>query len=186
MNRSPPVREKPHDESGSDGMSRGSFDRLRNGGYERILWGKDLYISLLLVITLIVANWYSSIGVVNIQFISGGTSLAISLTAFILAALAVLVSFSNEKFLALLKELEIYNTLIVNFEFSIYLALITSIMGIIIDSYSDHLQSFGYLDEIFFIFVFFFIYMVLAAANLVSVIVSLGGRKAKLAMIENQ
>lgn len=164
-------------------MSNGFFDRLKDGGYKRIVYGFDLYAALAVVIFAFTANYLSTFDIVRIELVNNGTPFAISLTAFILAGVSILVSFSDEKFLGLLKELEIYNTLIFNFEFGIYLAIITSGIGITLQTYSSILISIGYFNLFFYTYLFFFTYMILAAANIVSTVVSIGSRKAKLASL---
>jgi len=175
--------EKEGQKAGS--LSDGFFDRLRADGYKRIIYGRDLYFSIAVVIFAIFVEFVMAIQIVSDSFIQSGTNLAISLTAFILAALSILVSFSDKKFLGLLKELEIYNNLIFNFEFSVYLALIASVVGIIVQSYAGLLRSIDVFNLSYFIFVFFFVYMVLAAANIVSQLVSIGERKARISILED-
>lgn len=88
-------------------MSTGAVDRLKDGGFNRIIHGWDLYLALLTTIALGAIQLFAHVDFINLGFVGQGTNLAISLTAFILAGLAILVSFSDEKFLGLLKELEI-------------------------------------------------------------------------------
>lgn len=168
-----------------DDLSEGFVDRLTDGGINRILRGYDLYISIAVTLAFYLVSRYSDISLINISFVNHGTQLAISLTAFILAALSVLIAFSDEKFLGLLKDLQIYNTLVFTFEFSVYLALTTAVIGIITGAYAPVLQELGIFSQAFLLYLFFFTYMVLAAADLVASVVSIGERKAKLAILSS-
>lgn len=162
----------------------GFFERFATRGYDRVIKGVDLYLSVIIAVVAYSVSAYTNVKIVKSGFVSAATPLAISLIAFILVGVSVLVSFSDEKFLALLKKLEIYNTILFNFEFGMYLALVVSVAGIILQAYSAALNFLGIFAAAFYIFLFLFFYMCFAAANIVSSIVSIGSRKARIALTE--
>jgi len=160
----------------------GFLARLADGGFHRVIYGRDLHLAILVTIATVLINWRTPIQILSLDFIENAVPLAISLIAFILVGLSVLVSFSEERFLGLLKNLGIYDTILFNFEYTIYISIITAVTGIVFSTYSAQLMDSGVFSICFFFFVFLFTYMVLSVANIVALIVSIGSRKAKLAM----
>lgn len=107
----------------------------------------------------------------NPDFVSLATKFAISLTAFILAGLAVIISFTDRQFLVQLKKLEIYANIMFVFQFNLYLSGLTALVGILVSSvYNSELA--------FVLFLFFFIYLMLSLAAMVDLIVQYGIQKA--------
>lgn len=160
----------------------GFLARLSDGGFHRVIYGLDLYLTIGITIFTILIDWKTPFQLLSLDFIQNAVPLAISLIAFILVGLSVVVSFSEEIFLGLLKELGIYDTILFNFEYTIYLSIATAVAGIVFSTYSSQLMRFRIFTECFFIFVFLFTYMILSVANIVALIVSIGSRKAKLAL----
>jgi hypothetical protein len=180
MNNSRPGRaDQASSTSESDRSDSGFTHRLRDGGVARIVGGRDLYISIAATVGLLLVYAFFSHDIVAPALVANSIPLSISLVAFILAAVSLLISFSDQRFLRLLHDLDVYNTLLFNFEFTLYLSLMTTVVGILLQSY----ESLFYPNTVyivgFHIFVFFFVYMVLSTANLVSVVVSIGKRKAR-------
>lgn len=111
------------------------------------------------------------------SLVAQGFTFFTALIAFILTGLALVVSFSDKKFLALLKEKKIYNNLMFLFEFVIYLTALTAITSAIILSYN-------LVEQLFVIYLFLAVYTTTALLSLVGTIVSYGERKAKFELIE--
>lgn len=154
----------------------GFFYRLRTGGFTRVIEGHDLHVAIATTILLAAIHAFTHITVVKSSLVSTATPLAFSLIAFILTGLAILISFSDEEFLALLKDLKIYNNIVFTFEYNVYLTIIVSVAGIIYQSYD--LGAVG-----FFVFTFLFLYMLLSVANLVAMISTVGSKKARIALL---
>lgn len=117
----------------------------------------------------------------NPSFIEISIQLSIALISFIIVGLSILVSFTDESFLSILKEVGVYDTIMFNFEFTAYIAISVGVLGIVTDAYESVLLSVGIYPIIFWVYSLLFVYMVLATANIVSVIVSIGARRAKIA-----
>lgn len=169
-------------ESQRDEENSGFFARLVDGGFHRVLFGRDLHLAILITVSTFLIDWQTPFRFISLDFIENAVPLAVSLIAFILVGLSIVVSFSEEKFLGLLKDLGIYDTILFNFEYTIYISLTTAVTGIVFTTYSTQLMNFGLFAECFFIFVFLFTYMVFSVANIVAVIVSIGSRKARLVL----
>jgi hypothetical protein len=176
------MRQRVMTESQEQGENSGFIARLSDGGFHRVIYGSDLHLAILITIATVLIEWRTSFQLLSLDFIQNAVPLAISLIAFILVGLSVVVSFSEEKFLGILKGLGIYDTILFNFEYTIYISIATAVAGIVFSTYSSQLMSFGIFTECFFFFVFLFIYMVFSVANIVALIVSIGSRKAKLAL----
>ena len=152
----------------------------------RILTGTDFLLALSLILLLGVIQIVTCIlqirplvgGCVQFQspeFVELGTNLAFSLTAFILAGLAILVSFTDKEFLADLKDWGVYENLMFIFQYNLYLALLVSVFGILS-------QAYGWGTYDFYLFAFLFTYMVLSFADMIDLIVTIGNQKARYEM----
>ena len=148
------------------------YENIRNYGIWRIIWDKDFILSVIISISLVSIHYATGIEVINDKFVSESVQLAVSLLAFIIAGLALLVSFSDEEFLALLKDLEIYDNILFVFQYNIYIAILVSVTGIIYESYSVP-------RGLFFVYLFAFIYMILSVVMMIDLIVSFGDKKAR-------
>jgi len=148
------------------------FDRLQSYGPERLLKGLDLWVSFAILMLSIIVQYSVGVNLVNNKFVEFGTDISISLVVFILTGLALIVSFSDKKFLALLKDVGIYNNIMFIFQYTVYLAILSSITGGLVSSYKLY-------DAGFFIFLFIFMYTILSVMRMVGVIVAYGERKAK-------
>lgn len=162
------------------------YSRLREYGIRRILTGTDFLLALSLILLLGVIQVATCIlqitpfvgGCVQFQspeFVDLGTKLAFSLTAFILAGLAILVSFTDKEFLADLKDWGVYENLMFIFQYNLYLALLVSVIGILS-------QAYGWGTYGFYLFAFLFTYMVLSIADMIDLIVTIGNQKARYEM----
>lgn len=160
----------------------GFFARMLDGGFYRIIYGHDLHFAIIITIAAFVIHRTTSFQLISLDLLNNAVPLAVSLIAFILVGLSIVVSFSEEKFLGLLKHLGIYDTILFNFEYTIYVSLTTAVTGIVFSTYTEQLMEFNVFTACFFIFVFLFTYMVFSVANIVALIVSIGSRKARLSM----
>ena len=162
-----------------ESQPNGFIGRFRERGYYRVLFGVDLYIAVIISVIAFLVDRYTLIQAVNTGLVSNSVPVSIALVSFILVGISILVSFSSEEFLELLHDLGIYNTILFNFEYTIHLSILTTIYGVLLQTYDLGLQEAGLYNSAFFIYIFIFIYMILSVANLVSLIVSLGKQKAR-------
>lgn len=158
-------------------FDQGFLHRLRIS-FDRVLYGFDLAISLATVTVI-----YSFLGPEIMQyqlsnFVAGATSLSSSLIAVILTGVAILVSLSNSEAIQILKENRLYKKFLFTFEFTAMLALSVSVFGILLQTY-----DFGVVG--FYSFLWLFLYMVLAAATVVSRLITYGNKLANIAIIKH-
>lgn len=152
-------------------MADGFIKNLREYGLKNLLTDVDFVLSLIVLIISLSGQYIFEISLVSSKFVQLGTNVAISLLAFILTGLAVMATFSDADFLALLKKLGIYRRIMFVFQFDLYLAIGVTIYGII-------LQSYGLSPLRFFLFVFVFTYLMFSLSKFVDMIISLGERQA--------
>lgn len=152
---------------------------LRNYGPKRLFVSPDFVVSIIIWLSLVLAKPYACsrfnifcIEIVNEQFLQLSTQFAISLTAFILAGLSILISFTNRDFLTTLRQLGIYERIMFIFQYNLYLTGCTALIGILVNSYGASKTG-------FFVFLFFFIYMIFSIFEMIDLIVSYGRQKAR-------
>ncbi|ELZ03688.1 hypothetical protein [Natrialba aegyptia] len=149
-----------------------SWKRLKKYGIKEILLSK--YLILPLVITIgsyfLISDLFSNPGMRN--FVSSATGVSQSLIAVTLTGLAILVSFSDKKFLSFLRKNDTFEKLLAIFEYTVTLAIITSFYGVF-------LQSVSFEKWVFFIFFFLFIHLLASISALVSTILRFSETKAK-------
>jgi len=112
------------------------------------------------------------ISVYNLQFVKFGSKLTVAITSLIIAGLSVAVAFTSGDFLADLEKLDIYDNLMFVFQYTLYLAILTTVVGAVVWGYSLGLVG-------FLAFLFLFIYTLLSVVSLVHFIVDFGRKKAK-------
>jgi hypothetical protein len=145
---------------------------------KQVVKSTDFLISLVLTLAL-----YYSIGA-NIMdynvssFVSGGTSISKSLIAVALTGVAILVALTDKDILALIHRIDVYDSLMITFEYTI-------VLSIILSAYGTLLTLYDYGHHEFYLFLFLFSYLLLATANLASDIVTFGEKISQIAMIEN-
>jgi len=155
----------------------GFFSRLKHAGLIRIFFGYDFILAFILTICVYFLD-YDGLENFNSQtFIEQSTSLAISLTGFIIAGIAIIIALTDEEFLVYLKKEGVYNNLLFVFEYTVLLAIFVSFVGISFQSY-DH----GVTE--FYSFLFLFLYLLFAASRLISNIISFGDRKGDVELID--
>jgi hypothetical protein len=161
---------------------RDFWSRLNKYGYIRLVSSRDVVFSLLLAgipATLYyftcVSNTlgsYTCYNISNMMFVGNATSFAVTLTAFILTGLSVVIAFTDERFISELSKIDIYDNILFVFEYNMLTAVATSIVGIVVQSY--RLSVIG-----FFVFLFFFIHMVLSITELIQIVVDIGTKKGQ-------
>ena len=158
------------------------WSRLSEYGYIRLISSRDIVFSLLLAGVPAALYYftcksnalgsYTCQNISNMAFVGNATSFAVTLTAFILTGLSVVIAFTDERFISELSEIGIYDTILFVFEYNMFAAVATSIIGIVVQSYK--LSVIG-----FFVFLFFFIHMVLSITELIQVVVDIGTKKGR-------
>ncbi|WP_335999359.1 hypothetical protein [Halorientalis halophila] len=129
-------------------FEEGFINRLTSS-FDRVLYGLDLLISLLIVVIIypISRNQISSEEM--LIFVRQGMPLATTLIIITITSVSILVSLSNTAAIRKLKEDLLYEKFLFTFEFTAILAILTSIVGIV-------LQTIGIGPARFYIFLFFF------------------------------
>lgn len=156
------------------------FHRAKRYGIRRIFSASDFLLAIsswVLLIGLESATCdYGLLGqcfrLPNEAFVGFGTNFSVSLAALILAGVSILIAFSDDELLADLKELGIYSNILFVFQYTLYLAVVTSVIGSVITSY-------GLLHPGFYAFLFFFAYTLFAVISLIEMLVTFGNKKAR-------
>lgn len=155
------------------------LERLSNYGYRRIFLSPDIVYSIIFSGLIVVlsegvcgVSQYPCLNLASGRLVELATQFAISLTAFILAGLAILVSFTDKEFISELKSIGIYENIMFVFQYNIYLTIVTVLLGSVI-------QAYNLKGAVFYIFVFVFIYMVLSLIQMIDLIVTVGNKKAE-------
>lgn len=152
---------------------------IREYGLARLLTEFDFLVSVVVILTLGIWRYWACAyilspcsSIYNQQFLNIATMFSISLTAFILAGLAVLVSFTDQAFLVQLEELGIYNNIMFVFQFNLYLTGLSALSGILASSVFQSEVS-------LLVFLFFFVWMILSLTEMVDLIVRYGIQRAQ-------
>ena len=106
------------------------FTRLKNFGIKRIVCYYDFIISLVLLflVIILIRDEVLSSEIRN-QMLDIAISVSITLATLILAGFSLIVSFIDVNFIKFLKKAGIYENMLFNFEFVIYVAFITFILA---------------------------------------------------------
>lgn len=158
------------------------LESFRDGSQEFGIWRivknwDFLTAALFSVIVGVVGSWGCTFHqalcftIYNEPFVRLGTHFAISLTAFILAGLAIIISFTDDEFLVELKELGIYSNIMFVFQFNLYLAGAAAATGILVATVFKS-------ELAFLLFLLAFVYMLLSIAEMVDLIVQYGNQRA--------
>ena len=110
-------------------------------------------------------------------YLDTATSLSRSLISITLAGVAIIVALTDKDVLATLNRIDAYDSLMIVFEFTVVLSIITTIYGIFIQTY-----EYGPLE--IYCFTFLLSYLILNALQLVSSIVTFGDKISKMVMID--
>jgi len=125
---------------------KGFRSRLSDYGYRRLATSRDFTLAIGITIAVAVlqvvtcdTSFLGGVSCYNAAsetFVNESTSIAVSLIAFIIAGLSIIISFSDREFLAELSDSGVYNILLFIFEYSILLSIATSVTGVLIRSYN--------------------------------------------------
>lgn len=110
-------------------------------------------------------------------YITSATSLSRSLIAITITGVAIIVSLTDKDVLATLNRIDIYDSLMIVFELTVLISIITTLYGIFIQTY-----AYGALE--IYVFTFLFSYLVLNVFRLVSDIVTFGEKISQMVMVE--
>ena len=158
--------------------SDGFVNRLQTYGIKRLVKSYDFILSILFITVIIVIDVPFVSSFDRAEFVASATSIASRLIAVILAGVAIVVSFSDRKFLKLLKEEKVYRNLVFTFEYTVILAVAVSTLG-------AFLQSSQIPERLFYVFMWSFLYLTLSVVRLISRIVEFGDKKATHALVDD-
>lgn len=105
---------------------------------------------------------------------SQGVDILTPLTSVIVTGLAVLASFTDGEFISELSDIGVFNTVIFIFEYTVFLSILSIMIGIIYDVY-----ALG--PSVFFLFVFLFCYTILSTLQSIQLISSISINKSEWA-----
>ncbi|WP_282349160.1 hypothetical protein [Haloferax volcanii] len=159
-------------------VNRGTVQRIRSFGPIRIVTSFEV-IGAALLTAIARCSFSGSFQPDGMSsFVAAATGISSSLIAVVLTGIAILVSLSSEQFLSFLREQDIYDRIMFVFEYTVALAIITSLLGSI-------LQAVEYSEYMFWIFVFFFIYLLLSTMQIVSTIIEYGDKIGEFSKANN-
>lgn len=150
-------------------MNDKSFSsRLKKYGIERIFRSKDFKASILIFALLTLFSLIPE----SKEFLKAGIGFSSSLIAIVLTGLAIVVSLSNSRFIAFLKdEAEVFDSLIFLFEWNAYLAIVSTLVGLT-TIYNTNIWLYG-------LFTLLLIYLSASIINLIAFISYYGQVKAE-------
>lgn len=154
--------------------------RARKYGIKRLLTDSDIIIAFLVwagiglyqVLSCGPVDSVSCTQFQNQQLVEMTTRFAFSLTALIVTGLSILIALSDDEFVADLRELGVFTNILFVFEYTLYLAAGTSLLGATVLSYEVGVVG-------FYVFLFFILYMSLSLVSLIEMVVSFGIKKAQ-------
>lgn len=149
------------------------FTRLKKFGIKRIICYYDFIISLILVflVILLIRDKVLSGETID-QMLNVVISVSITLATLILAGFSLIVSFTDINFIKFLKKAEVYENILFNFEFVIYVAFITFILATV--------TKIIYFNEYIYLSIFFlFPYLILTTLSLISYITTYGIKRSE-------
>lgn len=152
-------------------------------GFKRLLTGSDIILALVIS----VSSYFSTLyfcpkGILifkcntsnSILFVENSVGILAPITSVILTGLAILVSFTGGEFLARIKDMEgtVFLNILFVFEHTVFLSLLTTIVGVLLTSYQ--FSSF-----LFYSFVFLFSYTIFSVIYLIQLLVNMGINKSE-------
>jgi hypothetical protein len=148
------------------------FGRLSNFGITRIIFSADLLLAIIATLLFFIFSNYCSDIRVFPKLIDDIFSVFLTLITIVIAGFAIIVSFTDKKFIAFLKKAKVYENIIFQFEFDIYLIAIGILLSLL---YKNFLN----IEFVYFLTIFFFIYSLLAVLCLISMISRYGLQKGE-------
>lgn len=152
-------------------MNQRTLDRLKEYGVWNLVFSTDLWLPLIISVSIAVCypDFISTSG--KETFVELGTRTSQSLIAVTLSGLAILVSFSDRKFLIYLNDEADFDILLFIFEYTVILSVISTVLGILV-------QSLNLWSFYFYLFLFIFFYNIGSVLGLVSTILRFAESKA--------
>jgi len=158
-------------------MESSTRQRADRYGYSRLIRSWDFKAAFLASVVFVPISAVIFTYQGRSTFIESGTTTAQTLTTVILTGVIILVSISDDDFfIELIKERN-FETIMFSFEYTVGLAIITSVTGVIVQSYTFGLISYS-------VFTFLFFYTVFASLAIVSKIITFGHKKAQKIAVE--
>lgn len=156
----------------------GLLSRLKNEGYRNIIFSLDWIIALLATFILYYTQ-YESITRFNLNlFIDKSVTLSGSLIAVILTGVAILISLADDEFLQFIQEENFYDRLMSIFEVAVLLSIFVTMLGISI-------LTVGVTVPRFYLFLFFFLYLIIAVVSMMSAIITFGDKMGTFQKVNN-
>lgn len=150
--------------------------QLQDYGPIRLFTSPDIKwsigITLLLFITGEVSCYFQCIRIENTQIVSRTTPLLTSLLSFVIVGLSIVVSFTDEEFLSKISELNIYQNVLFIFLFNIILITVVTLLSIVLPAYNRS-------ANLFFPYVFLFLWSVFSVISMMQLVVNIGLNKAE-------
>ena len=159
-------------------VTKRSLNRLQKYGISRLILSVEVIIPIIIILILLYIIGISPTEEQMNSFVEGGTNVSISLIAIIIAGISIIVSFSDQQFLSFLQENDIYDRVLFIFEYTAYIAILSSILGITI-------QTIGYTPLMFYLFTFIFTHLLIATIRLISIVITYGKKKGEYAAISD-
>lgn len=158
-------------------FEEGFFSRLL-GSLDRVLFGIDLLISIIIAFLSYILIFPRITSSVATNFVQEATPLVTTLIIVTVTSVSILVSLSNSEAIVQLKKDQLYEKFLFTFEFTSMLALISSVSGVVIQSIGVNKLSFHF-------FIFLFTYTILAAATVISRLITYGDKVALISLAES-
>lgn len=157
-------------------FEEGFFKRLW-GSIDRVLFGFDLIVAFLLSLSLYVFFPEFLTEDTAPSFIESTVPLLTTLIIVTVTSVSILVSLSNSSVITQLKKEQLYEKFLFTFEFTAMLALLSSTLSIFAQLFTVGRTGVH-------IFLFFILYTVLAAATVISRLITYGDKIALMSLAE--
>jgi hypothetical protein len=154
---------------------------ISNYGFIRLIKSKDFVFSLVIsLLAIVISEFYCPRGLfifncdstASLEFVKSATNILAPITSVVVTGLAILVSFTDKEFLAELSDIQVFANIVFMFEHTVFLALSSLIIGIIINSYGFH-------PLMFYGFIFLFFYTIFSIIYLIQLLVELSINKSE-------
>lgn len=155
-----------------------TWNRFNSYGVIDFFTSIYLIIPLLSTILLYSCNGSVFVGYERKVFVSLGTNTVRGLVAVTLTGLAILVSLSDRDFLVYFTNNGDLDALLFIFEYAVFLAVLSTVFGVFI-------QSIGFSDLSFYIFFFLFSHTLMTILSLVSALLRYADSKSNFSSIED-